>query len=385
MAHSFLSPSAAHRWLNCPAAPSIEAKIPDSGSDFALEGTRAHLYAAAALYDGIGMPATAKDLRDQADAIDSIGDKAEMLTAAEFYKDIVLDYFAKAVQETPDAELKIEVELDLSRVVAPDTIGTGDAVIIADGKSHIIDFKYGKGVRVEARDNPQMQLYALGVIDRYCPAYDIKNVNMVIVQPRLGHVDMQSKSVDELTAWQKSTVLPAATEATGNHPHTAAGDHCRFCKARTRCPRLAAVALTTLADASQELTPEIAAKLVLPFAPTASQFFDKITEYFLHQAMEGVHIPGYKVGRARGRRIITDADRLTATLRAEGYADEEIFAPRTLKTITALDSLVGKSKLAKLAGDTISMSEGKPKLVPDTPDEKDYNDLSIYLDIIPKL
>ena len=101
--------------------------------------------------------------------------------------------------------------------------------------------------------------------------------------------------------------------------------------------------------------------------------------------MDGVRIPGYKVGRARGRRIITDADRLTATLRAEGYADEEIFAPRTLKTITALDSLVGKSKLAKLAGDTISMSEGKPKLVPDTPDEKDYNDLSIYLDIIPKL
>ena len=109
MAHSFLSPSAAHRWLNCPAAPSIEAKIPDSGSDFALEGTRAHLYAAAALYDGIDMPATAKELRDKADAIDTIGDKAEMLTAAEFYKDIVLDYFAKAVQETPDAELKIEV------------------------------------------------------------------------------------------------------------------------------------------------------------------------------------------------------------------------------------------------------------------------------------
>ena len=82
------------------------------------------------------------------------------------------------------------------------------------------------------------------------------------------------------------------------------------------------MALTTLADASQELTPELAAKLVLPFAPTASQFFDKITEYFLQQAMDGVRIPGYKVGRARGRRIITDADRLTATLRAEGYADE---------------------------------------------------------------
>ena len=40
--HALLSPSAAHRWLNCTPAPRLEATLPDNTSEYAEEGTLAH-------------------------------------------------------------------------------------------------------------------------------------------------------------------------------------------------------------------------------------------------------------------------------------------------------------------------------------------------------
>ncbi len=59
-----------------------------------------------------------------------------------------------------DPIVLIEQRLDFSCYV-PDGFGTGDCVIIADDRLHIVDFKYGLGVLVDAVDNPQMKLYAL--------------------------------------------------------------------------------------------------------------------------------------------------------------------------------------------------------------------------------
>jgi len=58
----------------------------------------------------------------------------------------------------------IEQRLDFSKYVESG-FGTGDCVIIADGTLHIIDFKYGQGLLVDAVDNPQMKLYALGALE----------------------------------------------------------------------------------------------------------------------------------------------------------------------------------------------------------------------------
>ena len=55
-AHALLSPSAAHRWLNCTAAPRLEADVPDTGSSFAEEGTLAHAYCAKKLKQFLGLP-----------------------------------------------------------------------------------------------------------------------------------------------------------------------------------------------------------------------------------------------------------------------------------------------------------------------------------------
>ena len=148
--HALLSPSAAHRWLNCTAAPRLEADQPDSGSEYAREGTLAHAYCAKHLKTFLGLPTDGEDKERAEYAQYHTG---EMDEYTETYKTIVLEKFNEARAHTGDALLLVETRLDFSKWV-PDAFGTGDAVIIADGILDIIDFKYGKGVKVEAVENP---------------------------------------------------------------------------------------------------------------------------------------------------------------------------------------------------------------------------------------
>ena len=84
-----------------------------------------------------------------------------------------------------DPLILVEHRLDYSEYV-PEGFGTGDLIIVADGVLEIIDFKGGRGVRVEADHNPQLMLYALGALLEFDPLYDIHTVRMSIVQPRLS-------------------------------------------------------------------------------------------------------------------------------------------------------------------------------------------------------
>lgn len=67
---------------------------------------------------------------------------------------------------------------------------------------HIIDFKYGKGVRVTAKNNPQMKLYALGALNNYsmlCEQPDI--IEMTIFQPRIENISTWSIETATLLDW----------------------------------------------------------------------------------------------------------------------------------------------------------------------------------------
>ena len=146
-AHAFLSPSAAHRWINCTAAPRLEASVPDTGSSYAAEGTLAHAYCALKLKEFLGLP-TDGELAEIAELNDQYH-TGEMDEYTDTYKTIVLEKFNAARARTKDAQLLIETRLDFREYI-PDAFGTADAIIIADGTMEVIDFKYGKGVKVDA-------------------------------------------------------------------------------------------------------------------------------------------------------------------------------------------------------------------------------------------
>ena len=104
---------------------------------------------------------------------------------------------------TKDPLVLIEQRLDFSSYV-PDGFGTGDAVLLAPGKLHVIDFKYGQGVLVEAEHNSQMMLYALAALKKYSRKYKVKRVSMSIFQPRRENVSTWTITATELRKWASS-------------------------------------------------------------------------------------------------------------------------------------------------------------------------------------
>ncbi|MEG1346272.1 MAG: DUF2800 domain-containing protein, partial [Acidaminococcaceae bacterium] len=137
-AHALLSPSAAHRWMNCPAAPRLEENVQDKGSSYAAEGSLAHAYCAYKLKNFLGLP-TDEETKE-INELKALYHTGEMDEYTDTYKTIVLEKFNAARAITKDAQLLVEIKLDFSQYV-PKAFGTADAIIIADGTLEIIDFK----------------------------------------------------------------------------------------------------------------------------------------------------------------------------------------------------------------------------------------------------
>lgn len=360
--HALLSPSASHRWLHCTAAPRLEEGIKDEGSDYAAEGTLAHAYCAMKLKNFLGLPTDGE--KEEIAALQEKYGTGEMAEYTDTYVTIVLEKYNAARAATPDAQLLVETRLDFSDYV-PEAFGTADAIIIADGTMEVIDFKYGKGVKVSAVENPQMMIYALGAYARFAFEYRIDNLRATIVQPRIDNLSEYEITVEELTAWAANVLAPAAEKAyKGEGPQTP-GAWCQFCKVKNQCRALANKCKEVVAVDPKLITPEELAKDVLPMVPIVKTWISGVEDFALAQALSGIQLPGWKIVEGRSVRKITDTDSVAAVLTKNGYKQNDIFKPVEMRTITDLEKLVGKKQFAAMCGEWINKPQGKPTLAPE--------------------
>lgn len=365
--HALLSPSASHRWLHCTAAPRLEEGIKDEGSDYAAEGTLAHAYCAMKLKEFLGLPTDGE--KEEIAALQEKYGTGEMSEYTDTYATIVLEKFNAARAVTPDAQLLVETRLDFSDYV-PEAFGTADAIIIADGTMEIIDFKYGKGVKVSAVENPQMMIYALGAYARFAFEYRIDNLRATIVQPRIDNLSEYEITVEELTSWASNVLTPAAEKAyKGEGPQTP-GSWCQFCKVKNQCRALADKCKAAVAVNPKLITPEELAKDVLPMVPIVKTWISGVEEFALAQALSGVQLPGWKIVEGRSIRKITDTDSVADALTKSGYTQSDIYKPIEMRTITELEKLVGKKQFAALCGEWVNKPQGKPTLAQESDKRK---------------
>lgn len=335
----------------------MEAEVPDKGTVYAEEGTLAHALCEA-------------KLRERNDTALSYLRNSELYAEEmEDYTDGYVDYVhavLKAERErTPDARLLVEVRLDLS-AYAPECFGTADAVVVGDGRLNVIDFKYGKGVAVDARENPQLMLYGLGALEALDYMFAPYEVRMHIFQPRLGNVSQFLMTAESLRLWGRDVLKPRAAEAYAGGGRQEAGDWCRFCKVRQRCRTLAAYCTPPETDKDPRLLTAAELPELLKRVPLMKTWAADLEAYALQLALDGTEVPGYKVVEGRSRRVINDEAGLADALTASGWKPEQFCQPRTLLPLTGLEKLCGKKAFAELAAPFLDKPPGKPTLVPES-------------------
>ena len=354
--HSILSPSGSHRWLNCTPSARLELEFEDTESEAAKEGTAAHALCEHKLK-------RARKRRSKRPVSDYDSDEMEECTDA--YVDFVMEQYEAAKQVCKDPIVLIEQHLDFSCYV-PDGFGTGDCVIISDDKLHIVDFKYGMGVLVEAEDNPQMKLYALGALELYDALYDILEVSMTIFQPRRENVSTWTISVEALRDWAENELKPKAQMAYNGEGEYHPGEWCTFCKAAVRCSSRAEEKLR-LAQAEFRLPPlltDAEIEEILVLLPDLTKWANEITAYATDAAVNhGKEWNGFKVVEGRSVRKYRDEEAVAQAATQAGY--EDIFR-KSLITLTEMQKLMGKKNFEDILGGLIYKPPGKPTLVPVT-------------------
>lgn len=369
MAHALLSPSSAARWLTCTPSAVLESKCEDVTTDAAREGTEAHMLAELKVQRLTGV-LSAEEYKKEWKLFNENSEyyDGEMEEATELYADIIAEKLNEARERSKDALAFAEQEVDLSRVV-PGGFGTVDTTIIADGLMEIVDFKYGKGVKVDAEGNPQLRLYGLGMYLDQSIFYKIERVCMTIVQPRLGNISSEEMSVADLMEWGAKVVAPKAELAAKGEGEFVPGEsQCRFCKAKTLCRARAEENLKTARE-DFALPPELSTDEVAELLPRLDElqaWAKDLQEWAQDQAVNhGVTFKGYKVVAGRSNRKYTDEGAVAEKLLASGYEHDDIFEEKLLR-ITQMEKLLGKKKTAELIGDLIEKPAGKPTLVPES-------------------
>ena len=367
--HSRYPASASHRWINCPGSIRLSemVKQADEASEYAKEGTLAHAIAEQKLLIAMDRAVKAESLKLLTK--DTMYD-GEMNEATSFYASLVLEHYNAADR---GAELMVEQKVDFSDWV-PEGFGTSDAIIVDDDTLEIIDFKYGKGIRVDADGNSQLRLYALGAISMLEALYNFTWVRMTIVQPRLDNVSTADMTVDELKYWAEIYVVPAALEAASDNPHYAAGDWCRWCPARATCRTRAEknLELARYDFQPSELLNDNEIADILGRIEELTKWASDIEGYALQQAIAGTHYDGWKVVEGRSNRKYKDELKVAEKLKAEGYSEAVLYT-RKLLGITDMEKLVGKKKLAETLKDLIEKPAGKPTLVPESDKREPIN------------
>lgn len=352
--HAILSASSSHRWLNCNPSARLEQDFAAHETEAAAEGTAAHALCEHKLRKALKMRSKKPISQYDCDEMDAYTDG---------YLEFVMEALEEAKQSCPDPLVLIEQKLDFSCYV-PDGFGTGDCLIVADKLLHIIDFKYGQGVLVEAEENPQMMLYVLGALRIFDCLYDIDTVSMTIYQPRRENVSTWTISVADLMDWAENTLKPKAELAYKGEGEYQPGPWCQFCKAAVKC-RARAESKLQLAKyefAQPPLLTDEEIGDILGKLDDLTKWANEIVAYAQDAAVNhGKEWSGYKLVESRTNRKYTDEDAVSKAAKAAGYHD--IFK-QSLITITEMEKLMGKKTFAEVLGGFVVKPQGKPTLVP---------------------
>lgn len=379
--HALLSPSGAKKWLSCAASLACEKDIPNTSGKAAVLGTAMHTIAEVhlnAYIRGTALPLErevgAYVLDDGKGPIKALISpmKGAVLITADMIEQVrkYTDYCKPIIDVATYA--KLEMRVNLTQILHPgykvpaegeeddlETFGTADLVAVIEGFTGesnsamliIGDLKTGRH-RVEAKENKQLMLYALGVYRRLKRRYNITVVRLVIFQPYAGGASEWDISVEGLELFakfaQKRALLALDAYSRGKKNLKASDfkpsvDGCQWCRFSEQCAARTKTVNSVLAeeledDFALELTPE---QLVAEYEklPLLRQHIDKVEKAMAAALRSGKKVPGYKLVEGKmGNRAWKDAEKV-AELYGDKLTKEVLMTPTEAVKVVSEDEL----------------------------------------------
>lgn len=370
--HAILSPSSSERWLNCTPSARLADAAGSKTSEYAEEGTTAHELAEYVLgcwTDGTFLP-ECEEIPVPENIASNKYYSEEMKEAISHYVAFVTGEFYE-MQKGPfggPVTMHLEEKLDISGY-APGSFGSADVSLVSEQMLHIIDLKYGKGVKVPA-ESPQFKMYALGVLAKFGGS-KVKRIRMSVAQPRLRHFETIEVDVKDLLDWAEKVLRPKAKLAYEGKGEQVVGSWCQFCPVKATCRAQKNEIIKdfeehpdTLVMTDEEIV-DMLGKL-----DRYRSWLESLNQYAYAEAMKGKKWDGYKLVEGRSARKIVDPDKVRDKL-LKTYLEDEVLNI-SLKGITDLEKLMGKKLFAAEIGEYVKSQPGAPKLVPDSHPGKDY-------------
>ena len=370
MAHAKLSPSGAHRWMACPGSVALEAAFPDQSSAYAAEGTLAHTLASEHL-DGSGLHPSQR-----------IGEVHEVdgftFTVDATMADYV-DNYCRLVREYADGGLLlVEQRVPIEHVTGETgATGTSDAIIVDTTKRtlYVVDLKYGMGVKVDAGDNPQLMMYALGAMEQCDQLGEFDQVCMVIHQPRLNHVSEHWIYVGDLWAFKRRAAEAAELTRQPDAPLVPGEKQCRFCKAKATCPALRAEVTEVVSGSAtldEFLVPDVTTgdnylSVAMSKVGLVEDWCKAVRAEVERRLLAGQTVDGFKLveGRRGNRKWSNDAE-VEALFKSFRLRQDEMYDYSLISPTKAEKLLKDTPKRWEKAEALISRAEGKPSVAPAT-------------------
>jgi hypothetical protein len=401
-AHATLAPSASHRWVHCPGSVRASAGLPDKSTSFAAEGTAAHFLAEHCLQGGTEPEKFAGQIIDtgyEKTYFMAIGYEADGQTKFEVNDEMIegVQLYLDVTREIADECEEFEVEQHL--VISEDIFGTGDVVAFNHDKSRLIvtDFKYGRGIPVEPKENTQLVLYAIGALKRYHNR-GVKEIELVVVQPRCPHPagPVRRWIADPATLLDmEADLMDAAAKTKEADPPLAAGDWCKFCKAAPTCDefrkRAQAIAEAEFTDTTQAvvdvktLTPDQLAT-ALAEVDILESWCRRLREHAHGEALHGRGPTGWKLVAKRAVRKWRDEaeaaevlQMLTELTQLDLYADPKMLSPAQMEKLLPKkqrEKVIGPLVTKQSSGVVLAPADDpRPLVVPDA--ENEFSDTTV--------
>lgn len=347
--HAKLSASGSHRWINCPGCIKAEEGFPDTTNKYAEEGKLAHQLAESIL-GNFSLPP-------------HLVVSEEMMKAVGKYVEYLENHAEKSYLKM------VEKKVDFSYIV-PEGFGTVDIILYKDlfgsKELQIIDFKYGIGNKIEAKENSQLLLYALGATQYLISkgilgVDDICSIKMHIAQPRRDHYDVWEITFKELKEWGEYLKIKANEALDPDAPRIPSELACQYCKANATCPALNKIATEVIKLSTNDKITLEETKFIMDNNKIVINFLNKVEENIYNRLISGTPFPGYKLVKGRNmRKVNPDKEELLVEILGEKAYNKSLVGIGQLEKI--LDNKILNSLLYTSTSSPILTKENDKRI-----------------------